>query len=262
MNGALIRLTREVRLNVALNTRADVCRGMNRWAGEPVVHDPAAHLRLRLTVVGVPDGRTGYLADIRALEERVRAALPSERFAFEPSARLIRAVWAGIRDLPKPARKSRLELWINPHLYWAIREEFEPMVSLTQSFEFSAAHRLHCDSMSDEDNRAVFGKCNNPRGHGHNYIVDVTVSGEPERTTGLLLPAGDLEAIVRHEVIDRFDHRHLNEDCAEFWSLNPTVENIARVIFERLSPRFESVRLTNVRVWETPKTYADCGVSG
>ncbi len=131
------------------------------------------------------------------------------------------------------------------------------MVSVTESFEFAASHRLYCPSMSEEENRALFGKCANPNGHGHNYVVEVTVRGTPHAATGRIVDLQEMESIVKERVVDRFDHKHLNLDCPEFANLNPSVENITTVIWELLDRRFEPARLAKVRVWETPKTYAE-----
>ena len=132
------------------------------------------------------------------------------------------------------------------------------MVHLTQSFEFSASHRLYCADFTDEENRRVFGKCSNPNGHGHNYVVEVTVAGTPDAATGTIIDEPHFERTVKDLVIDRLDHQHLNLDCDEFKSLNPSVENIARVIWNRLDGAFQRGQLAAVRVWETPKTYAEC----
>jgi 6-pyruvoyltetrahydropterin/6-carboxytetrahydropterin synthase len=134
------------------------------------------------------------------------------------------------------------------------------MISLTQQFEFSAAHRLHCDRLSDEENRALFGKCNNPEGHGHNYVVEVTVDGGVD-PNGQLVDLHAFEAAVKRAVVDRLDHKHLNRDIEDFTKTNPTVENIAIAIWHWLDEEFKQslggVRLTAVRVYETPKTWAE-----
>ena len=134
------------------------------------------------------------------------------------------------------------------------------MIQLTHQFEFSAAHRLHCDSMSAEENIATFGKCNNPAGHGHNYVVEVSVAredtagGADERIIGL----GQLAAIVNQNVIDRLDHKNLNEDIEYFAKVNPSVENICTMVFGWLKPDIESTgcKLAEVKIFETPKTWA------
>ena len=130
------------------------------------------------------------------------------------------------------------------------------MVQLSQRFEFSAAHRLHSDSLSEKDNWEVFGRCNNPNGHGHNYELEVTLTGNPN-PAGQILPIPTLQKIVKEKVIDLFDHKHLNLDCEEFKTLNPTVENIAQVIHAKLKSAFpHPARLLHIKVWETPKTVA------
>lgn len=132
------------------------------------------------------------------------------------------------------------------------------MTLLTQSFEFSASHRLHCPGLTNEENHRLFGKCSNPHGHGHNYILEVTTKTGPESTGSTLRI---LDRIVRAEVIERFDHKNLNVECEEFAELNPTVENIAQVIFNRLAFCPGSPGLCSVRVWETAKTYAECSTA-
>ena len=131
------------------------------------------------------------------------------------------------------------------------------MLSVTQSFEFAAAHRLHCPNMSAEENRAYFGKCNNANGHAHNYVLEVTITGRPEQFSPRLLPTVHFEQTVRAQVIERFDHKHLNEDCPEFRDMNPSVENLARTIWGLLESHIAPAHLVKVRVWETPKTYAE-----
>jgi 6-pyruvoyltetrahydropterin/6-carboxytetrahydropterin synthase len=132
------------------------------------------------------------------------------------------------------------------------------MIRLNHQFEFSASHRLYSAKLNDEENRKTFGKCSNPNGHGHNYELEVSLSGTPD-SSGMLMPLPELERIVNEQVIEPFDHKHLNAEVPEFRDLNPSVENIAIVIFRRLKPRFENAgaRLASVTVWETPKTWCE-----
>jgi 6-pyruvoyltetrahydropterin/6-carboxytetrahydropterin synthase len=147
-----------------------------------------------------------------------------------------------------------IELSLSPFLKLGVKKQEFPMTRLSQKFEFSASHRLHNPELSDEENRASFGKCNNPAGHGHNYEVEVCVGVDPKRDDALPgLPK--LERIVTSTVIDRFDHKHLNLEVREFASLNPTAENIAKVIFGLLRPHVAN--LLAVKVWETPKTWCE-----
>ena len=132
------------------------------------------------------------------------------------------------------------------------------MIRLSQKFEFSASHRLHNPKMSDEENRSCFGKCNNPHGHGHNYELQVTLKGNANEN-GVLVCVPEFEQIVKQQDIDRFDHKNLNAELAEFKNTIPSVENIAKVIYRILKPAFDhaDAKLASVTVWETAKTWCE-----
>lgn len=128
---------------------------------------------------------------------------------------------------------------------------------LTRSYDFCAAHRLHAPHLPASENEQRYGKCGNPAGHGHNYKLDVTLEGEPNPQTGQLVALPELDQLVEETIIDRFDHKHLNEDCAEFKDLIPTSENFAKVIFDLLNPLLDSPHshLAKVGLHETYKNY-------
>ncbi len=121
---------------------------------------------------------------------------------------------------------------------------------LTRRYIFSASHRLHSDSLTDERNRAVYGKCNNPHGHGHNYALEVTVSGQVNPSTGMVCNLVDLDEAVRRQVLDRFDHVNLNLS-PEFAAEVPTTENLSAVIYDLLKQNFKAAHLEKVRLEET-----------
>jgi 6-pyruvoyltetrahydropterin/6-carboxytetrahydropterin synthase len=121
---------------------------------------------------------------------------------------------------------------------------------LTRRYRFSASHRLHSEQLDAEENWRVYGKCNNPYGHGHNYVVEVAVSGPVDPATGMIANLGDLDAFVEREVIEPFDHKYLNEEIDEFRRRVPTTENLCMEIFHRLSA-FPLARLERVRLEET-----------
>lgn len=123
-------------------------------------------------------------------------------------------------------------------------------LQLSRRYRFSASHRLHSAQLGEEENWRVYGKCNNPYGHGHNYVVEVAVSGPVDEGTGMIANLSDLDAFVESEVIEPFDHKYLNEEVAEFRERVPTTENICIEIFNRLR-RFPRARLERVRVEET-----------
>ncbi|HMK29909.1 MAG TPA: 6-carboxytetrahydropterin synthase [Terriglobales bacterium] len=121
---------------------------------------------------------------------------------------------------------------------------------LTRRYRFSAAHRLHNESMSERENRATYGKCNNPYGHGHNYALEVTVSGQVDGRTGMVCNLEDLDGVVEREVLERFDHSNLN--CLpEFAREIPTTENLCVQIYDLLRQNFVLAQVENVRLEET-----------
>jgi len=121
---------------------------------------------------------------------------------------------------------------------------------LTRRYIFSASHRLHREQLSEDENRAIYGKCNNPYGHGHNYALEVTVSGQVNPQTGMICDLVDLDDAVRREVLGRFDHQNLNV-CQEFEAAVPTTENLSEVIFNILKQSFTAAHLERVRLEET-----------
>jgi 6-pyruvoyltetrahydropterin/6-carboxytetrahydropterin synthase len=134
------------------------------------------------------------------------------------------------------------------------------MISVTRRYRFPAAHVLASPALSDAENQRIFGKCANPNGHGHDYGIEVTVSGPIDARTGSILPPERLDAVFDERVRKAFSHRLLN-DCEPFRALVPTAENIARVIHAALRPELEAsgVRLTRVRIVETPRNTFDYG---
>ena len=123
-------------------------------------------------------------------------------------------------------------------------------IELGRRYQFSASHRLHSERLSEEDNWRVYGKCNNPYGHGHNYVVEVRVSGSVDPATGMIANLTDLDGFVGREVLEPFDHKLLNEEVAAFQETVPTTENLCKEIYRRLKP-FPKAKLERVRVEET-----------
>ncbi|MDR4460706.1 MAG: 6-carboxytetrahydropterin synthase [Nitrospirales bacterium] len=122
--------------------------------------------------------------------------------------------------------------------------------SITRTYRFCAAHRLHTDQLPDEINKTIFGKCNNLNGHGHNYTILVTVTGELDMRTGLITNVDALDQLVKDRIVDRFDHQHLNFDPA-FAQVTTTGENLARLIWDLLVDQIPSGQLEKIGVIET-----------
>ena len=248
----------------------------NRTFGKCVsLYGHGHNYRLRVTLAGQVDPRTGMVINIQELD-RILKDLISEfdhKFinldhpAFQDRIPTTENLASYMRDqiedrLRHQAQESKghchlslVRLYEEPTL-WSdvVAGEGRTMASLTKTFGFSAAHRLHSPELTDEENLAIFGKCNNPHGHGHNYELEVTVSGSIEPQTGMVMDLGELMQVVQDEILDRFDHKHLNADTSEFQALNPTGENIIRVIWDLLKPKLGD-QLTRVGLWETPKNF-------
>ncbi|MGH9471010.1 MAG: 6-carboxytetrahydropterin synthase [Terriglobia bacterium] len=131
------------------------------------------------------------------------------------------------------------------------------MIYLTRRVEFSASHYYHNPAFSEEENRRVFGKCSNLHGHGHNYALEVTVAGDVDPATGMVLNITDLKKLLEAEVIEPMDHKMLNKEVPAFAQRIPTTENIAVEIWRRLSPRLSFGKLHRVRLYETDDLYVD-----
>ncbi len=125
-------------------------------------------------------------------------------------------------------------------------------IELGRRYRFAASHRLHSSHLSEDENYRVFGKCNNPHGHGHNYVLEVSFSGGIDPATGMIANLSDLDTFVQRQVLDEFDHRSLNEDVAAFHGKVPTTENLCMEIFRRLKT-FHRAKLERIRIEETGK---------
>lgn len=161
----------------------------------------------------------------------------------------------GDRDGPTTGhatvRLVNLRLEEMPTFYGELDLETD-MTTLTRIYEFAAAHRLNAPALSEVENLALYGKCNHPNGHGHNYVLEVTVSGEVDPVTGMLADLGELDQIVEREVLDRYDHRNLDMDVPELVDKVTTSENVAQAIFDRLTAAVPG-RLSRIRLWETAR---------
>jgi 6-pyruvoyltetrahydropterin/6-carboxytetrahydropterin synthase len=132
-----------------------------------------------------------------------------------------------------------------------------PRVTINRKEHFNAAHRLYNESWSDEKNEEVFGKCNNPNWHGHNYEMIVSLTGEPDVDTGYVYDMKKLSDLIKERVLSRFDHKNLNLDVTEFKNLNPTAENIVKVIYDILRPEIEDRYEMKITLYETERNFVE-----
>ena len=129
------------------------------------------------------------------------------------------------------------------------------MIFITRKIEFSAGHRLFNPNFSDEKNEATFGLCNNPNGHGHNYVLEVTLSGEVCDDTGMVFDLKELKKLTQREIIDKVDHKNLNVDVEYLKGIIPTAENLAIKFWEILEPKITKGRLHEIKLYESERNY-------
>ncbi len=132
-----------------------------------------------------------------------------------------------------------------------------PQVTVTRRLRFNAAHRVHNPALSDEENLALFGKCNNPNWHGHNYMLDVSVAGQIDSRTGYVMDLAELKRVVQETVIDQVDHRNFNLEVNFMRGVIPTAENIVVGCWRVIEPHVAPARLTRLRLWETENNYVE-----
>jgi 6-pyruvoyltetrahydropterin/6-carboxytetrahydropterin synthase len=261
------KLTRQVRfsINPFLQVQVD---GANPYASRPAGQGLSIFFELSVGLSGDIDRDTGFVVNVLDIDETVRS-LVVPLFVERIKTDFKRARHIGLYELAevlKSARRilagkfcgavlSKLALKLNPFRKLALDcsgavEDCE-MIYFSEKFEFAAMHRLWNDKFSDERNFELFGKCANPAGHGHNYIIEVTVKAFPQGSDFCI---GDFEKIVDDEFIKHVDHRNLNVDVSGLNGINPTVENIASFAWDRLVDKFASAKLHCVTIWETDKT--------
>ena len=241
----------------------------NTYSAWPATRGLGRYYELSVTCRGDVDPQTGYCINIHEIDEAVRehvlpdlldvvndpGSTPSNIALGELMQRMVRLLFEPLGD-----RVAAVTLHLSPRYNVTIWSDEMDYVVIRQQYEFSAAHRLHVAELSDAENEQIFGKCNNPAGHGHNYRLEVAVRA-PINETGRSLEVEELDQAVHQHVVEHLDHKHLNQDVPAFDELNPSVENIARVIWgmlcdpvRDLGPAAEGVRLEEIRVWETEKT--------
>lgn len=252
----MLELTRTLRFCPAGDPAAPRDNAHAAWPPPPPDRPLSPVLRLDLTITGRPDPATGVLLNVKDLDAAfARAALPLFRGSAPgtPAATLLRAV-AGALAPALPFPLSRLRLYASRAASTELRPADMSRVTIRQRYSFSAAHRLHAAGLSDQENRNLFGKCNRPSFHGHNYELEVAAAAEVDPDGRALDPAA-LDAAVRSRVIDKLDHRNLNTDVPAFADRNPTVENIARTCWDLLAGGLPAgAALDEVVVRETDRT--------
>jgi 6-pyruvoyltetrahydropterin/6-carboxytetrahydropterin synthase len=259
------KLCRYVRFSINPFLPADEA-GFNSFASKPAGEGLSVFLELGVELVGETDAATGLIVNVSDIDRKVRECAvgvfaekikadyrAARHTGFNELIRLLKIVWEKLADQFGEAKLSKLSLKLNPFRMLSVEDKDCDMVYYSEKFEFAAAHKLWNDKFSEKQNIEVFGKCANPAGHGHNYIVEVTV----KYPAGQSFKTGDFEKIVFQELINAVDHKNLNEDLPEFQRTTPTVENIAVFAWNSIVGKLgKTTALHCVTVWETDKTYS------
>lgn len=235
---------------------------------------------LDVVVEGEIDRQTGMLVNIKRLDDLLKErvvtpfsgkSINDEIIEFAANAPCLENLLKYIRGcLVEPKESTDLalpqvvggEADVRVHLVSLKLEEMPTLyaelnligvpMTVTRIYEFSASHRLHSPLLSNQENLRLYAKCNNPAGHGHNYVLEVTVSGEPSPSTGMIVSIDDLDSSVESHILDRYDHKHLDSDVPELAGKITTSENVAQAIFNQLNGNLPAT-LERIRLYETPR---------
>jgi len=258
------KLARQVRFSIN-PFLAEQHEGFNSYASKPTGDGLAIFLELSVEVFGEVDPATGFIVNVADIDKSVREfAVPifvekirqdfsrAKHVGFSELTELLKSASNKLANKFGTAKLNKLSLKLNPFRTMAIDLKDFEMVYFSEKFEFAAMHKLWNDDFTEKQNIEVFGKCANPAGHGHNYIIEVMIkipSGGNDSQTS------DFEKIVNNEVIKLIDHKNINVDVAYFSKTIPTVENITVFVWNKLEGKFGKATLHCVTVWETDKTY-------
>ncbi len=260
----MVRLARQVRFSV--NPFRDQDHpGANAYASRPAGEGLALFLELTIEIVGPVDPGTGFVVNVMDMDRIARsAAVPvfaqgvrvcyhqGRPIGLDMVAQMLTRAQEQLIGRFGAAEVDRLILKLNPYRKLTMDVNEPHVLYFSEKFEFAAMHKLWNDAFSSERNFEVFGKCAHPSGHGHNYIVDVTVS-MPADVQGF--EAGRFQQTVDTELIGLLDHKNINADLDAFRETIPTVENLAAFGWQRLVGKFDPATLHSVTIWESDRTY-------
>ncbi|NLH17766.1 MAG: hypothetical protein GX455_14405 [Phycisphaerae bacterium] len=264
----MYRLARQVRFSIT-PFFDPASEGVNSYASRPSGEGLCLFFGLWVELAGPLNPDTGFVINVVEIDRAVRESVVPlfceeirRRFGqkvfmgLAEVCELLARSWRALRGRFGEAEVSKISLDLNPYRKLTILSEDCPMFLFSEKFEFAATHKLWNDRFNAEANFDMFGKCANPAGHGHNYVLEVTV--EKDRTSDPLWIA-DFQRAVEEKFITLVDHKNLNTDVADFTGIS-SVENLASFAWERLKGQFSNCRLHTITVWETDKTY--CSYQG
>jgi 6-pyruvoyltetrahydropterin/6-carboxytetrahydropterin synthase len=234
--------------------------GSNSYCAKPTAEGLAFYFTLYVELKSNVNKDTGFVVNVADIDKIVRGKTIGlfndfvknySKTGFEQFPKLLAKVWRKIENDFLPAKINSLSLELMPARRITIKERTGDMFYFAEKFEFAASHTLWNTKFSEQENYKIFGKCANKCGHGHNYIVEVTIK---KTSAGKKIIAGDYERIVDENFINIVDHKNLNVDVEFFKKANPTVENIAEFAFKQLQNKFKPCKLDSITVWENDRT--------
>jgi len=258
-------LSRQVRFSIDPFS-AERKMGYNSYASKPCVEGLGLYLALWVDLESRLNPDTGFVVNVSEIDKIVRqkaipiftqeisdAYIQQKTVSLSNLVSILKCCWKEIQQGFQAKKLTRLCLELNPFNTISIHTEDAGMLTYTEKFEFAAMHRLWNEKFDAAKNTELFGKCANPAGHGHNYVLEVQVQCQTP-----LLDTGwkeDYQKVIKEEFLDSVDHKNLNEDVPEFQSLNPTVENLSFLAWKKLAGKLKRVKLVKVTVWENDRTF-------
>ncbi|MHC4265038.1 MAG: 6-pyruvoyl trahydropterin synthase family protein [Planctomycetota bacterium] len=238
-------------------------QGFNSYASKPTGQGLSLFFEIGVELSGNIEPSTGFLVNVVDIDKKVRDLIvpvfskyirksykAGKEIELSDITKLLGLSWRNLTGVFPHLILSKLNLKLNPFRQISIDSEAGKMIYFSEKFEFAATHKLWNEDFTEQRNLEVFGKCANPSGHGHNYIVEITVK---TRTSGGFNIA-EFERIVDKELIQLFDHKNLNENVEFFNTTNPTMENIAVFAWEKLAGNLNQQKLHCVTIWESERT--------
>jgi len=262
------KLVRQVRFSI--NPFGPNPAGHNSFASNPPGEGLALYFALWVEIQGPIHPDTGFVLNVTDIDKAVRSGVApqfakfiqgrfwdAENISFKDLSLLLTQSWDTLESPLAPAALISLKLELSPFRSLSINSKQVTSMNISEKFEFAATHTLWNSKFTPEKNFELFGKCANPTGHGHNYVVEVVLNVPTDYPWPGI---GAIEKIIDENFISLVDHKNLNVDVPEFKTLNPTVENIAVVAWRKLTPALAPGLLDRINVWETDKTY--CSYNG
>jgi 6-pyruvoyltetrahydropterin/6-carboxytetrahydropterin synthase len=256
------KLSRQVRFS--LNPFLDIDeKGFNAYASKPSGQGLSLFFELGIGLTGPTEPSTGFLVNVVDIDKNVRKlAVPvfskfvresfrsAKSIGFIQLVKILTLSWQKLSGSFSNAKLDNLSLNLNPFRKITIDSEAVKMVYFSEKFEFAATHKLWNQDFSKDRNFQVFGKCANPSGHGHNYIIEITVKTPAGREFSI----SEFESVIDKNLLQMLDHKNLNEDVEFFHTTNPTMENIAVFAWDKLVEKFKPQKIHCVTIWESDRT--------